>query len=319
MDKNKESYPHEKIIELLQTIKSVYGRLIKDICLYANQLQKFQDYYQNYNLNRSAMIDVMKIRLEKILNIFVISLNNHLSIRTNTRGIGEHIIKPITNENGITTTIKFQNIYKKSSDVNLSDDSIGFRPKLDRAQICLPKLNCANNCVAKIKCSNVFNNMCGCINKIDNNCNCKQKLPHTECLKSNGTNIYKDFMKIQMTINVATYDNISIDTIIQNNILKGYIMTIGKLSYNILNYNSLDNTLQINNCTHDYTNYCTNNYVNNCNNINCDTIEKLYEFVDNQTSMLSDIESSLVINRNYIDRYLKKFIKEISMKENTLK
>lgn len=233
------SYDPNKLIELLEMIKSLYERLTKDVCLYAKELQKLQDYYQRFDLNNDAMLEVMKTRLEKLLILFYTVLLNHLSATTNVRGIGEKIIKPVKQEYGTSTTIKYQNICKTSAEYNGANNS-----------------------------------------------------RYTGC---------RDFMKIQTTINIATYDNISIAKIFEDNVPKGYVLTIGKLTYNILNYN----TLELKHTVRVESSY--NFPYDEVEKLTTTSIETLYEFVDNQIRTLGDVESCLVTNIEYVNKYLKKF------------
>lgn len=250
--KNKCSQNPNKLINLLLTIKSVYERLAKDVCQYAQQIETFQDYYHQFNLNNDEMLTVMIKRFNKISELFYITFLNHLSGTTNVHGVGEKIIKPATQEYGTTTTMRYQNISSLCSD-------------------------------------------CG---------DCKKK----KCYGKDKSFGCKDSLKIQTTINIATYDNISIlENLDDDDVLNGYIITIGKLSYTINNYNGLQikKTVRVPRTNHDIDNDVPYLEVDR---VTQTSIEELYEFIDLQIKILGDIEMSLSTNINYIDRYLKKFL-----------
>lgn len=253
--KNNCSHDQTKLIDLLTTVKSLYERLTKDVCQYAKVLVTFQDYYQRFDLNNAIMLRIMNKKLNKLLNLFYISIVNHLSVTTNVRGVGDKIIKPVKQEYGTTTTIKYQNICKLCSVCN----------------------GCSQEQIIK-------NNKSG------------------ECDKSGEC---RDFLKVQTTINVATYDNISIVANIDNDIIKGYILTIGKLSYHINNYSELKDLKKIirvpkNNSDNDVP-------YEEIERVTTSSIDSLYEFIDEQIKILGDVEMVLVINIEYITKYIKKF------------
>ena len=252
---NKCSHDPVRMIDMLLTAKSIYERLTKDVCQYAKEIEKFQEYYQHFNLNDTDMYNVMHKRLNKLLELFYISVSNHLSITTNVKGIGEKIIKPVKPEYGTSTTLKYQNICK----------------------LC-------NNCSV---CNNK-NKFIGCM----------------------------DYLKVQMTINIATYDNISIKKIMEdtneNNCnLTGYLLEIGCLSYELKNYSELEIKNKINQIIYDNNN-CplivdNKNILEIVEKITDNSIESLFNFVDSQVNLLGDIELALITNIEYINKYIKKF------------
>lgn len=257
--KNNCSYDQDKIIDLLKTVKIIYERLSKDVYHYAKELEKFQDYYQRYDLNNGIMLKIMEEKLNKILHLFFVSVKNHISITTNVKGIGERIIKPVKEEYGTTTTIKYQNICK----------------------ICMSDYN--------------FNNG-------DVNCSLS---------KSRFSGI-GNILKVQSTINIATYDNISIEKYYDNCTFIGYILTIGKLSYIIGNFNmvkkfkthiSCDNQDNVSSCI---TNSSSTATADN-NKITSNIIESLFLFVDQQIQTLGDIEITLTTNIEYANKHINKF------------
>jgi hypothetical protein len=248
--KNKCSHNPNKLINLLLTIKSVYERLAKDICQYAQQIETFQEYYHQFDLNDDTMLAVMVKRLKKISELFYITFFNHLSGTVNVNGVGEKIIKPATQEYGTTTTMRYQNICKICSD-----------------------------------CSN-----------------CNKKKCHGKD-RSFGC---KDSLKVQTTINIATYDNVSIVENLDDDVLIGYTIVIGKLSYNIDNYSGLQlrKTVRVPRTDSDSDDDLP--YIE-VERVTQTSIDELYEFIDLQIKVLGDIEMSLATNINYIDRYIKKF------------
>lgn len=250
--KNKCSHNPNKLINLLLNIKSVYERLTKDVCQYAQQIESFQDYYNQFDLNDDDMLAVMIKRLKKFSELFYITFFNHLSGTSNVHGVGEKIIKPATQEYGTTTTMRYQNICKICSD-----------------------------------CSD-----------------CKKKKCHGKD-RSFGC---KDSLKVQTTINIATYDNISIvENLDDDDVLNGYTITIGKLSYSVDNYNGLQikKTVRV---PRTVSNIDDDLPYMEVERVTPTSVEELYEFIDIQIKILGDIEMSLATNINYIDRYIKKFL-----------
>lgn len=245
--KNNCSHDSNKLIELLQTVKSLYERLTKDVCQYARELEKFQDYYQRFDLNNDVMLRIMNLKLSKLLTLFYISIANHLSVTTNVRGIGEKIIKPVKLEYGTTTTIKYQNICKSCTDCD--------------------------------KCDKVSDNVA----------------------KQFSTDRFvgsRDLLKVQTTVNIATYDNISIVKIIEDDVNMGYLITIGKLSYRINNYGSMQQLKGV---------VINQPDESSKEKITTKSIDLLYEFIDNQIGTLADVETVLVTNIEYVNKYIKKF------------
>ena len=102
--------------------------------------------------------------------------------------------------------------------------------------------------------------------------------------------------KVQTTVNIATYDNISITKIVEDDIFKGYLLTIGKLSYSINNYADIANLKET----------VTNDF-DEMEKITTNSLDALYEFIDNQMKTLGDIETMLVTNIEYVNKYIKKF------------
>jgi len=247
--KNKCSNNPAKLINLLLTIKSVYERLTKDVCQYAQEIESFQDYYHQFDLNDNAMLTVMVKRLNKLLDLFYITFLNHLSGTTNVTGVGWKIIKPVRQEYGTTTTMRYQNICKLCSD-------------------------------------------CG---------DCKKKI----CRGKDKSFGCKDSLKVQTAINVATYDNVSIVKNLDDDELLGYTIIVGKLSYNIDNYESLQIKKNVRipkeSDSDDDTPYVEVMRVTQT------SISELYEFIDSQIKVLGNVEMSLATNINYVNRYIKKF------------
>ena len=108
-ENNKNSYDKEKIIDMLNMTKLVYERIEKDNLHYLNNLVNLQDYLERYDLNDEFMFEMFEKKYDMILELYYICVCNHLNIKNNVNGIGEKIIKPVTNKLK-TTTIKFQNI-----------------------------------------------------------------------------------------------------------------------------------------------------------------------------------------------------------------
>ena len=47
--KNKCSHNPAKLLDLLLSIKNIYERLSHDVCQYAEEIETFQEYYQQFN------------------------------------------------------------------------------------------------------------------------------------------------------------------------------------------------------------------------------------------------------------------------------
>lgn len=267
--KKKCSHDPSRMNDLLVTVKVLYERLTKDVCQYARELEKFQDYYQRFDLNNEDMFLIMHKKIDILLELFFISVSNHLSISTNVKGVGEKIIKPVK-DYGKSTTIKYQNICKTCADCDKKS-----------YELCHSK-----------------NRFVGC----------------------------RDFLKVQTTINVATYDNISIFKLfsIDCKSLLGYVIEIGNLQYNLRNYTAIKNTKKCDKITNQVEEIIYDD--NGCPERNDDgvimkkkvdkvtdrSIDELFEFIDNQVRILGDIEMALSTNIEYVNKYIRKFNCNIS-------
>lgn len=247
--KNKCAHDANKLIELLDTVKSLYERLIGDVCQYAEELEKFQDFYQRFNLNNETMFDVMNTKLNRLLTLFYIVVHNHLSITTSVKGIGDKIVKPVKQEYGTSTTLLYQNLCKSCDKCDTDIGGIKF------------------------------------------------------------SGFRENRLKVQSTISIATYDNISIEKMLDNGLFLGYLLTIGKLSYPIKNFLGLGTITQlVTTVTTVTSDPNTDTYeIQQNETLTTDSIKTLFEFVDNQIKTLGDVETILVTNIKYIDKYLKKF------------
>ena len=227
---NVHSYDPNKVKDLLSVTKCLFERLIKDVTQYARELEKFQEYYQRYDVVYDPnMYPIMLNRLTQTLTLFYVAFHNHLATKANVRGIGEQIIKPpwcdCNNNTIASTTIRYQNILK----------------------VC-------TECRQKARCDHVF----------------------SAC---------RDYLKVQSTINVATYDNINISvptTLTSDGSASECIITVGNLNYTLSNFPS--STL------------CSPSDIHN-----------LYVHVDSQIKALAGLENALTINVEYIKKYLCKF------------
>jgi hypothetical protein len=106
------------------------------------------------------------------------------------------------------------------------------------------------------------------------NCNC-----------GNGFSSFKDHLKVQSTINVATYDNVDISvpsTMTSDGSASECVVTVGNLNYTLANFPS--------------SILCTPS-----------DISVLYIHVDKQIRTLSALENALTTNVDYINKYLRKF------------
>jgi hypothetical protein len=225
---------------MLYTIKLLYSRLSKDIIQYTFEIGKFQEYYQRFDLNNYDMLELMKKNYNSIANMLYLNMQNHLSMTTNVTGLGEKIIKPVNDISGITTTLKYQNVFKSCSDCDTGLSALKHSYSKDREY---------------------------------------------------GE---RNFYKIKTTTNIATYDNISITQSLENNIVIGYILTIGELSYEIKNTKNSS-----------ILPYIT--ISNNTDYITANSIEHLFNFIDCEIKNLSDALTALNINIEYVNKYIKNF------------
>jgi hypothetical protein len=123
----------------------------------------------------------------------------------------------------------------------------------------------------------------------------------------------RDFLKVQSTLNVATYDNISITKLVNSSfVLLGYTLLIGNLSYELRNYTKVDNIKNVVQEVTDDSTYGScpgddDHLVQNIEKVTAKSIEALFEFIDGQIKILGDIEVALTTNIEYVEKYLKKF------------
>ena len=128
--------------------------------------------------------------------------------------------------------------------------------------------------------------------------------------KKNGILKLKDYLKIQINTNIATYDNISIskqfdstmteDLVSQNN--TKYIIHIGNLSYELNStFGNIKNAVRFNRHENesDECSYDENHIINK------KSIDELFNFIDIQIETLANIEVSLNSNIIFIDKYIK--------------
>jgi hypothetical protein len=108
------AYKENKVINILETAKSVYVRLDKDICHYIFELGKLQEYFQSFDLENDNMFEAMVKKYNHLSEYLYVTLVNHLSISLRVNGLGEKIIKPVTSTSH-STTLKYQNICKRCS------------------------------------------------------------------------------------------------------------------------------------------------------------------------------------------------------------
>lgn len=101
-----------KLIDLLETAKSVYERLDKDICQYVIDLGKLQNCFQAFDLDDEVMLESLIKRYNLLSEYMYVSIINHLSISACVEGVGSVIIKPVVGKS-YTTTLKYQNVQKK--------------------------------------------------------------------------------------------------------------------------------------------------------------------------------------------------------------
>lgn len=122
--------------------------------------------------------------------------------------------------------------------------------------------------------------------KMCNDCQkCKNSNKSDCSCNNNNYSSFRDHLKVQSTINVATYDNVDISvpsTMTSDGSASECTITVGNLNYVLANFPS---SLL---CTHS-------------------DISVLYIHVDKQIKILSALENSLEINVNFINKYLNKF------------
>ena len=119
-----------------------------------------------------------------------------------------------------------------------------------------------------------------------NDCNKCRRINKSNCECGTGYASMKDYLKVQSTINVATYDNISISvpsTMTSDGSASDCTITVGNLTYTLTNFPS--STL------------CSPSDITN-----------LYIHVDKQIKILSSLQNALETNVHYIDKYLCKLV-----------
>jgi len=254
---NKCSHDPNKLLDMLESVKLLYSRVSKDICQYTSELEKFQDYYQRYDLNQDDMLNVMEKRYNGLAKMLYLSIKNHLSFTTNVRGIGEKIIKPTRPEYGTQTTLKYQNVSKTCSD--------------------------CNDCLSKLE-------------------KCYSKDREIGC---------RNFMKVQLTTSIATYDNMDIIkllTEVENvgNQVKGYSLQIGKLLYTINNTRVLSLKETVDEPVYDGNDDPLDTTIEE-DKITANSVATLFDFIDNEVKNLGDIQTALNTNIEYVEKYIRKF------------
>lgn len=123
--------------------------------------------------------------------------------------------------------------------------------------------------------------------KMCNDCQkCKSSnRTNSDCGCGNGYSSFRDHLKVQSTINVATYDNVDISvpsTMTSDGSASECTITVGNLTYVLANFPS--------------SLLCTPS-----------DISVLYVHVDKQIKVLSALENALETNVGYINKYLNKF------------
>lgn len=254
---NKCSHDPNKLLDMLESVKMLYSRVSKDICQYTAELEKFQDYYQRYDLNQDDMLSVMEKRYNGLAKMMYLSIKNHLSFTTNVKGIGEKIIKSTRPEYGTQTTLKYQNVCKTCSD--------------------------CNDCLSKLE-------------------KCYSKDREIGC---------RNFLRVQLTTNIATYDNMDIIKLLINvpNVgdqVKGYSLQIGKLLYTINNTRVLTLKETVDEPVYDGDDDPLNNTTEE-DKITANSVSSLFDFIDNEVKNLGDIQTALNTNIEYVEKYIRKF------------
>lgn len=138
-------------------------------------------------------------------------------------------------------------------------------------------VNCINGTITTIKYQNVSKNCSECISR-------KKKI--NEHNINNGIYKLNDYLNVQKPLIVATYDNVSIDHIYNDDLLVGYEIKIGKLTYEIY-------------------------FISDCllsDKITNRSLKNIYDFVHSMAKTLADLEYSLQINTNYIKKNIHKIL-----------
>jgi len=114
MDKIDSCYNEDKILDYILTIKIVNERIMLDFMQNMNELNKFQNLFQEYNITNRTKFNVLTKRINILYLYLYKTLINHLAVKTNVNGFGEFIIKPVNELYGTVTNIKYQNILKSN-------------------------------------------------------------------------------------------------------------------------------------------------------------------------------------------------------------
>ena len=215
-------YDNDKVLDYMETIKQLYEMLLKDMIYEIKQLSQFQDFFQQFNITNDIMFGIVNDRMNIIYDYFYKTIVNIISIKTNVKGLGEYLIKPVNQIYGTVNIIKYQNT---------------------------------------IKCTESFN--------------------------------------LQNTVTIGTCDNFKIDKLYQDDIFIGITIIIGKITFNIYNFNKL--------ILDDLIIFGHNQVITNIQ----ESINVMFEFIDTQIKTIGDMLICIETNINYLKKYINKF-KELS-------
>jgi hypothetical protein len=101
----------KEIISYLDTAKSIYEILLKDIYIYNDNLTEFLLYYQKFDKQNDIILEILIKNIKILTELLFKSISNHLSVMKSSYGFGEKIIKPVKEEEN-NNIIKYNGIKK---------------------------------------------------------------------------------------------------------------------------------------------------------------------------------------------------------------
>jgi hypothetical protein len=123
----------------------------------------------------------------------------------------------------------------------------------------------------------------------------------------------RNFQKVKMTTNIAMFDNIDIQKMFIPDVdgngnhsqVVGYLLNIGNISYRIYNARNIVFKATV----HDpvYDQFGEQLSVQPFDKVTAERISSFFETIDDEVKNLGDVQTNLMTNVNFIDKYIRKF------------
>jgi hypothetical protein len=134
-----------------------------------------------------------------------------------------------------------------------------------------------------------------------------------KCRNTSKTLGCRNFMKVKMTTNIATFDNMEINKNFveeteghsTHDQVSGYTLTIGNLDYTINNARAL--TFKESVTIPVYDEYGQQLSTTSTDKVTAEKIAAFFIAIDDEIKNLGDIQTNLMTNINFIDKYIAKF------------